>query len=72
MAVAGSSPKSMSSLALGSWLVFQYQTCFPFVEQVLSLIMELFVTAKVCVSILDPLGFHTLLVVVVCKTHSWV
>lgn len=48
MAVTGSFPKFMSSLALGGWLGFQDQTCFLVVEQVLILIGKLFVIAKVC------------------------
>lgn len=65
MAAAGSFPKFMSSLALGGWLGFQYQTCFLVVEQVLSLIGKLFVIAKVCLSITDPSGIHTMLVIAV-------
>lgn len=63
MAVTDSSPKFMSSLALGSCLGFQSQTSFPVVEQVSSLIGDLFITAMVCVSILDTLGEHTMLVI---------
>lgn len=48
MAVTGSFPKFISSLALGGWLGFQDQTCFLVVEQVLIVIGKLFVIAKVC------------------------
>lgn len=65
MAVTGSFPKFMSSLALGGWLGFQDQTCFLVVEQVLILIGKLFVIAKVCLLIPGPLGIHTMLVIAV-------
>lgn len=59
MSVVGSSLRTVSPLALASWLGLQNQARFPpffLSEWVLSLIIELLVTAKTRVPLLHPWG----------------
>lgn len=70
MATAGSLPRSMTLLALGSWLVLRTRKDFLLVEKVLSSIREILITTKLCMPLLHP--YAMLVIVVVHRSHSWV
>lgn len=58
--IVGSLPRSLNSLALDRWLGFQYHIFSPFVPFLRSIIF-LLVTIKICVSLLQPEGYHAML-----------
>lgn len=70
MATAGSLPRSITLLALGSWLVLRTRKDFLLVEKVLSSIREILVTTKLCMPLLHP--YALLVIVVAHRSHSWI
>ena len=66
-------PKSINSLSLRGRLGSSTNHDFPLVECVISTTRELLFTIKICVPLLHPWVYYTMLVILeVSRYHNWI